>query len=700
MSKKKRVPAKNVCPVLVDVKKPGFSYRNRVKFSRLNLTHLPKKSFTEPKPYKKFAAWGILFASFVFIALSVFAIFNLREMKAVVTMRGSNLVNNFIISVSALKNFEPEEAKPFLEENTEEISHLNAVLEKTSSRTLMSILGSVVPAFKEAGTFLTQVTELNFEFVKFSELIADLQNNGFNYFQNDGEAFLNRLEETRGMIASITERVELIKNATASLKTISPVFGDADELLSDEYLKHSSDLQDLDNFLGSLIENFGSEEEKHVLLIFHNPAEIRPAGGFIGSYGVLTVKKGQMIDLEVNDIYWPDHPMNFDLKVIPPEPLQAVVTDWAARDGNWFFDFPTSAETVMGFLESSKVYSDTGTRFEGAIALNIRVMETILDVIGSVEIEEYDLIVTSENFLLEVQREVETGRDKKLGSNPKKILSVLTPLVLEKLNGLDEVGQREIFEGFRNHLNKKDIMVFFRDSSLASFTNSAGIDGSVYSLPSSFWGSYAAVVNANIAGGKSDAFIEESVEIFLDIDTEGGVFTDLDIVRVHSGDKEKDPWWRASNQNFIQIFTNPGSVIVSLKGNDVKRYAKPDYDKEYVVNPELEKIESTKVLLADYNTWSMDGFGKTIFGTWWRIPAGESETLNIRYQTPSNNQSLPVSGKKFRFIFERQSGVKNSLKVSISAPLGFRWVESGSSFFIYKDADPDGRVILDLTLSK
>jgi hypothetical protein len=434
---KKKVPIKNVDPVLVDVKKPGFSYRNHVKFTQLNLTRAPKKSFIVPKSYGKFAKWGIVLVSFVFVAVSAFAVFNLRQVKTVVQRGSGNLVSNFISSVNALKNFEPGEAAPFLRENVEEISRLNAVLEKPSSRTLLGVLGSVIPAFKETGTFLSQVAELNIEFIELSETISDLQKNGFDYFQNDGETLMNRLKELREMIANVNGKVELVKNTTASLKTISPVFFSADEFLSGEYLRHSSDLQNLDNFLNGLVQTFGSDKEKRVLLVFHNPAEIRPAGGFIGSYGVLTVRGGQMVDLEVQDIYWPDHPMNFDLKVIPPEPLQAVVTDWAARDANWFFDFPTSARTVMEFLESSKIYEESGIKFEGAIAVNIRVVETILDVIGPVNIEEYDLVVTSENFLLEIQREVETGRDKKPGSNPKRILSILTPLVFEKLNSLD-----------------------------------------------------------------------------------------------------------------------------------------------------------------------------------------------------------------------------------------------------------------------
>jgi len=698
--KKKRVPIKNVDPVFVDVKKPGFSYRNHAKFARVNLARSPGRFSAKPKSFKRLAGWGVIAGSVLFVALLVFAVFNLREVKAVVVARGGNLVDNFIASVDALKNFEPDAASPFLEENVKEISRLNEVLEKPSSRTLLGVLGSVIPTFREAGTFLSQIAELNLEFLKFSELVSDLQKNGFGYFQEDGPAFISRLEEMRAAIKSITGKVESVKNSMASLKFVSPALGNADEILSGEYLKHASDLQDIDVFLGGLIGILNSEEESRILLIFHNPAEIRPAGGFIGSYGVITVQKGQMVDLEVQDIYWPDHPMNFDLKMVPPEPLQAVTTDWGARDANWFFDFPSSAETVMEFLESSKIYSSAGVRFEGAIAVNIRVMETILKSIGPVEIEDYGLVITSDNFLAEIQREVETGRDKKPGSNPKRILSVLTPLVLNRMNNLNENERREIFEGFRNHFDKKDIMVSLRDSSLASFLNSAGIDGSVYSLPSSFWGSYVAVVNANIAGGKSDEFVDESVEMLLDIDSEGGIFTDLSVTRTHRGDKEKDPWWRATNQNFIQFFANPGSTLVSLKGNDVKKYVKPDYGKDYTRNALLESIESTKVLLADYNTWSMSAFGKTVFATWWNLPAGKSETLNLRYQTPSSNRSLPASGKKFRFIFERQSGVKNSLKVTLSAPLGFKWAESASSVFVYQTADPESRVVVDLTLVK
>ncbi len=116
---RKRVPVKNIGPVLVDVKKPGFNYHNRVKFAELNLARLPRKNFVGAGRYGKFAKWGVVLVVFTLVVLSGFAVFNLRQVKAVVLSRGEQVVSNFIASVDALKNFEPDEASPFLVENTE-----------------------------------------------------------------------------------------------------------------------------------------------------------------------------------------------------------------------------------------------------------------------------------------------------------------------------------------------------------------------------------------------------------------------------------------------------------------------------------------------------------------------------------------------------------------------------------------------------
>jgi len=699
---KKRVPIKNIDPVLVDVRKPGIDYKASFVKQRsyLNLNRVPRRLPLKKSIYPSLFGWSLAFLVLVLAVLATFALFNLKGVKAMVLSKGELILNNFAASLRSLKDLKPNDAATALSRNSEELSDLNSLIRKPETRTVLTVLGGVMPAVKSAGSFLGSVTELNLNFLKLSQALSDLELNGLHYFQNDGGKLLQSFVEIKNTTRELRGKIESVRNTASSLKSISPLFADAEAAISTEYLKYSADLLNLERFMDGLTLLFGSPEERHILLMFQNPAEIRPGGGFLGSYGDLTIKNGQMTNLIVQDIYWPDHPMNFDRKIIPPEPLQAVTTDWGARDANWFFDFPTSARTVVSLLESSKIYKERGVTFDAVFALNIRVIETLLGVLGPIDIPDYKLKIGADNFLLEIQREVEAGRDKKPGQNPKKILSVITPVILEELGNLGEKEKIALAEAVKNHFEKKDIMIYAKDENLASFFKSIGLDGGVFDLPNNFWGSYLAVVNANIAGGKSDAFVKEAVETKIDVDTDGGIFTDLTITRRHEGNNQKDAWWKATNQNYFQVFTNPGSTLISLKGNDVKKYEKPTYDKTYETDADLAKIESTKVFLSDFNAWSMDAFGKTVFATWWNIPAGKTETLNLRYQSPKPGNFVLAAGAKFRFIFERQSGVKNDLRVTMSAPIGYRWAESGSPIFVYENSDPAARIIVDLTLAK
>ena len=127
--------------------------------------------------------------------------------------------------------------------------------------------------------------------------------------------------------------------------------------------------------------------------------------------------------------------------------MQSITAGWGARDANWFFNFPTSAEKMIYFLENSRLYKDPDIKFLGLAAINADVVKTLLDLTGPLKVPAYQKTLTAENFLAEIQREVETGRDKKPGQNPKKILSVITPLILQKLATLNDGAKNQLING-------------------------------------------------------------------------------------------------------------------------------------------------------------------------------------------------------------------------------------------------------------
>jgi hypothetical protein len=467
--------------------------------------------------------------------------------------------------------------------------------------------------------------------------------------------------------------------------------------MGERYLSWSGDLIALDEFLVELRTLLSSDTDRHVLVMFQNPSEIRPGGGFLGSYADLVVRKGQMVKLDVRDIYDSDGQLAAGYR--SPEAF-GDWTEWKARDANWFFDFPTSAEAAISLLESSKMYEDYGVKFDIAIAMNIKVVETLLAVVGPIQLPDYDLTLTEANFLREVQREVELGEDKTAGK-PKRILQTLAPILLERLGSMNASGITSLMEQLGKHYENRDLMFYARAPKLEHFIREAGGDGGVYALPSGFWGNYLAVVNANIDGKKSDAVVTQEVNVYVDVATDGGSLTDVAVTRTHRGDVERELFWRATNRNYLQLYTHPAAELISLKGNDpAPKGTELTARERERLYPAEKIIEATKKFLTAFQAWSMDAFGKRVFAAWMSVAAGKSRILEVRYQVPGKPNVAPKAGDQYVFVYERQSGVPTKFSLTIVAPVGFGWKETETPRFTYDTPDIPGRLVLTLTLAK
>lgn len=245
-------------------------------------------------------------------------------------------------------------------------------------------------------------------------------------------------------------------------------------------------------------------------------------------------------------------------------------------------------------------------------------------------------------------------------------------------------------------------MFFAKEQRLQDFFRQNGFSGEVYKLPNNFWGSYLAVVNANIAGGKSDLFIKQEIDFQVNLDSDGKATNQLAIKRTHYGNTEKASWWRATNQDFLKIFTSPESHLLSVSGNSQKFIKPPlNYQKEnYQEDPEVQTIEENQQFLEDLNIWAGGEFGKTVWATWFKVPAGKTKTLELKYETPANIYPSLKSGQIYQFIFDKQSGVEGKLKATIEAPAGYQWQESQSYIYEYQGENLPARLIINLTLLK
>jgi len=180
------------------------------------------------------------------------------------------------------------------------------------------------------------------------------------------------------------------------------------------------DIQDLSDLIDVMNTVFGAEDFKRYLLVFQNNHEVRPTGGFMGSYAILDIQKGKITNVEVPPGGTYDLQGQLGVYVKPPLPLQLVASRWEFQDANWFPDFAASAQKMEWFYEHGRK-----TSVDGVIAINASVLERFLRVIGPVTTtEKYGLLLDADSALTQIQTVVETGADKK-ENKPKLIISEL-----------------------------------------------------------------------------------------------------------------------------------------------------------------------------------------------------------------------------------------------------------------------------------
>ncbi|HTP56677.1 MAG TPA: DUF4012 domain-containing protein, partial [Candidatus Paceibacterota bacterium] len=183
--------------------------------------------------------------------------------------------------------------------------------------------------------------------------------------------------------------------------------------------------------LVSFMRSFAGEDKpRRYLVLFQNSSELRPTGGFPGTYGILDMENGRVKNWRADDIYNPDGQLK--QLIVPPLQLQSITPSWGMRDAAWWADFPTSAGKVMQFWQL-----EGGSQVDGVIAIHPEVLRDILAITGPLTVPGYDQTITADNFLPTLQAQIDEDRPT---GQPKRIIEDLAPIVLERLTSLPADG--------------------------------------------------------------------------------------------------------------------------------------------------------------------------------------------------------------------------------------------------------------------
>lgn len=430
----------------------------------------------------------------------------------------------------------------------------------------------------------------------------------------------------------------------------------------------------LDGFNGNshlVRELLGANGPRLYLFLFQNNAELRPTGGFIGSYGLLEVNRGHVGKFFVDGIFNPDGQLKEN--IVPPGPVQKVSTAWSLHDSNWWPDFPTSAEKAIFFYEKTG-----GPTVDGVVTLTPTVIRELLRLTGPVDMPDYGVTIDADNFLTVIQEEVEEKYDREL-NQPKKILSDLAPILLDRLFSLrGPVGLRSLSETLSGALGGKHILLYSRNAEVESLIDKAGWSGRMLDTPRD----YLSVVHTNLNGYKTDAVIRETIEHDAVVQSDGSVLDTVRITRKHTGGDTPYDWFNRVNSDYLRVYVPEGSELVSASGQTYEFPKSPvDYDAlGFRLDEDVERDEGSVRIDRGGTRISVES-KKTVFGNWVYVSPGESVTIEYTYRLPFRVSPKVTDPASYSVLFQKQSGSEGSvLRSHLSVPGRYLadWVSDGA----------------------
>jgi len=363
----------------------------------------------------------------------------------------------------------------------------------------------------------------------------------------------------------------------------------------------------------------GFEKEKTYLLLFENNMELRPAGGYLGSFGIIKVKNGKFTHLEIHDTNIFD---GFGkIQTEPPWPIKKYlhISNWQMRDSGWSPDFPTAAKKAEYFyhLQGGK------ENFDGIIAITPPILKSILDLTGPLKFEGHNY--TKENVILDLEYQIEQNYYKKgiPEGERKNLLKKIAPILAERIIKFSILDQVKLFNCFEKHLDKKEIILYFHDDDLENKILEKNWGGQV----KDFFSDYLMIVDANLFSLKSDLVVERSINYQINLNLPQPK-SRLEITYYHGG-KEKN-WYIKDYQSYLRVYLPKGSWLNKSSGL------------------------STPIEFPD-------ALGKTVFAGMVYVPLGKEKKVVFEYSLPKNFKKNP-----YNLLVQKQIGAKDyNLNVKI-----------------------------------
>ena len=352
--------------------------------------------------------------------------------------------------------------------------------------------------------------------IELSDLVANLIKPTSSGGQ-EGRTLLTLLGETNTSLVTIRAELASAQAAAATVDVqVLPIDQQATFVKARDTVDTAlASIDQFEKLVPILDEVLGANGARTYLIEQLNPAELRPGGGFIGTFSVLRADHGSLKLLTSGSSTELAYPRPLEGQpgyVAPPGPMKQLILDkfsWSFFDSNFFPDFATNAQQGERFAQPR-----LGVHLDGVIAIDYYTVAKMLELTGPVKVPGYWWItLNATNFIDTIfSYDLAAYTDPYAGIIHKAILTAVAGPLMNRVSTLPPSRWPTLLQVLNGLATQRHLQAYFNNADVEKLVDQYGWSGAL--LPTQGQ-DYMMEVEANLGGTKANYFLTRKYKVEL-----------------------------------------------------------------------------------------------------------------------------------------------------------------------------------------
>lgn len=383
---------------------------------------------------------------------------------------------------------------------------------------------------------------------------------------------------------------------------------------------------------------FGLDKPKTYLLLIQNNADLRPGGGAIEAYAVITVDKGKVGKMHFQNISDADSQLKGHVE--PPFALRRYMAKqhWYLQDSNFSADNLKNAQTEAFFIQQ-----ELGIKVDGVIAMDMDFIKTLLKSVGGVHSKETNQTITADTIGTLLQSK--TSSTSATTQEGEFLPHILTALQNEIQSG--KVTYPTLGKFILDAFTQKHLMVAFPDVALQQLFTINNMSAALWDPRKTDLNTvndFTGISEANIGQNQANAFVKRSITQDMLLSAAGTISGALTIHYENTGED--------AYKNYLRVLLPAGAQITNISLNNTPQSRFPA-----IIDPKLYEAKSFKPVKGLEIEHAQEA-GKEEYGFLVTIPAKSMLDVALLYGL-SQKVNLAQTTSTFDELLFKQPGTED-----------------------------------------